>query len=152
MLAVFAVARMCDRRDLCHVSLYYAAYLFFYGQNGFMDVYGGAEARGEAGSDGYVPARLAAIDPTAYALFVCSLATAMRTATETLDAAFGDGIVVAGVEASGDGARGAAGGARRAGSQLAGSTRGSLRLRRRGCATASAVTTSAGAGGTEPKP
>ena len=96
MLALFAVARMCDRRDLCHVSLYYAAYLFFYGQNGFMDVYGGAEARGEAGSDGYVPARLAAIDPTAYALFVCSLATAMRTATETLDAAFGDGIVVAG--------------------------------------------------------
>ena len=29
MLALFAVARMCDRRDLCHVSLYYAAYLFF---------------------------------------------------------------------------------------------------------------------------
>ena len=63
MLAVFAVARMCDRRDLCHVSLYYAAYLFFYGQNGFMDVYGGAEARGEAGSDGYVPARLASAPP-----------------------------------------------------------------------------------------
>ena len=33
----------------------------------------------------------------------------MRTATETLDAAFGDGIVVAGVEASGVGARGAQG-------------------------------------------
>ena len=107
--------QMCDRRDLCHVSLYYAAYLFFYGQNGFMDVYGGAEARGEAGSDGYVPARLAAIDPTAYALFVCSLATAMRTATETLDAAFGDGIVVAGVEASGLGQRGGTAGVGTAG-------------------------------------
>ena len=53
MLALYAVARMCSRFDLCHKALYYAAYLFFYGQNGFMDMYGGAPSVGTPGVDGY---------------------------------------------------------------------------------------------------
>ena len=36
MLVVYAVARLSGRFDVCSKALYYAAYLFFYGQNGFM--------------------------------------------------------------------------------------------------------------------
>lgn len=85
MLALYAVARMCSRFDLCHKALYYAAYLFFYGQNGFMDMYGGAPSVGTLGVDGYNAGTPPVIDATAYVLFVLSLATAMQTATETLD-------------------------------------------------------------------
>ena len=41
MLVVYAVARLSGRFDVCSKALYYAAYLFFYGQNGFMALYGG---------------------------------------------------------------------------------------------------------------
>jgi hypothetical protein len=54
MLVVYAVARLCSRFDVCSKALYYASYLFFYGQNGFMALYGGnqgGERRGDARDD-----------------------------------------------------------------------------------------------------
>ena len=43
MLVIFGVTRPCSRFDVCSKALYYASYLFFYGQNGFMVLYGGTK-------------------------------------------------------------------------------------------------------------
>ena len=47
---------------MCIRDRYYAAYLFFYGQNGFMDMYGGAPSVGTLGVDGYVAGTPPVID------------------------------------------------------------------------------------------
>lgn len=70
LLIVYAVARLCSRFDVCAKALYYASYLFFYGQNGFMNIFGGYKEE---------PPR---IDDTAYVLYVLCLATLMQTLTE----------------------------------------------------------------------
>ena len=104
MLAVYAVARLCSRFDVCSKALYYAAYLFFYGQNGFMELYGGNQGgSGEempemmppsagddaAAGDAVVEAR---INDTAYVLFVLCAATVMSTLTEAIDYACLEGV------------------------------------------------------------
>ena len=104
MLVVYAVARLCSRFDVCSKALYYAAYLFFYGQNGFMALYGGNQGgSGEempemmppsagddaAAGDAVVEAR---INDTAYVLFVLCAATVMSTLTEAIDYACLEGV------------------------------------------------------------
>lgn len=59
---------------MCSKSLYYASYLFFYGQNGFMLIF---DQR---------------VDDTAYVLYVLCLATAMQTVTELVDHACAEGL------------------------------------------------------------
>jgi hypothetical protein len=105
MLVVYAVARLCSRFDVCSKALYYAAYLFFYGQNGFMALYGG----NQGGSGEEMPEMMppsdsnatagdtkniveARINDTAYVLFVLCAATVMSTLTETIDYAFAEGV------------------------------------------------------------
>lgn len=102
MLAVYAVARLCSRFDVCSKALYYAAYLFFYGQNGFMELYGGNQGgSGEempemtppsAGDDAGDAAVEARINDTAYVLFVLCAATVMSTLTEAIDYACLEGV------------------------------------------------------------
>ena len=77
------VARLCSRFDVCSKALYYASYLFFYGQNGFMVLYGGTKGgTGEEDAGGPEDAR---INDTAYAVFVLCLATLASTVTEVVD-------------------------------------------------------------------
>ena len=107
MLVVYAVARLCSRFDVCSKALYYASYLFFYGQNGFMALYGGNQGgsgeempemmppsarnatAGDESANNIVEAR---INDTAYVLFVLCAATVMSTLTETIDYAFAEGV------------------------------------------------------------
>lgn len=114
-LGVYAVARQFKRFDICSKSLYYASYLFFYGQNGFMKLYGGNQGgSGEemvsmatalmggmngtnstfdfgvngtnATSTSDVPEIIKArVHDTAYVLFVLCFATVMSTVTEFVD-------------------------------------------------------------------
>ena len=71
---LYAVARLCSRFDVCSKALYYASYLFFYGQNGFMMIF---DKR---------------VDDTAYVLYVLCLATLMQTVTEVIDYACSEGL------------------------------------------------------------
>ena len=111
MLVVYAVARLSGRFDVCSKALYYAAYLFFYGQNGFMALYGGNQggsgeempemtptpsrdaenATGVVGGGGAAHVVEARINDTAYVLFVLCAATVMSTLTEAIDYAFAEG-------------------------------------------------------------
>ena len=90
MLVIFGVARLCSRFDVCSKALYYASYLFFYGQNGFMVLYGGTKGgTGEEMPGGPEDAR---INDTAYVVFVLCLATLMSTVTEVVDYACAEGL------------------------------------------------------------
>ena len=106
MLVVYAVARLSGRFDVCSKALYYAAYLFFYGQNGFMALYGGNQGgSGEEMPETAPPATSgnatagagdaaveARINDTAYVLFVLCAATVMSTLTEAIDDACLEGV------------------------------------------------------------
>ena len=97
MLVVYAVARLNSRFDVCAKALYYASYLFFYGQNGFMVLFGGTkggtgEEMPEMNGGEEMKGVEARIDDTAYVLYVLCLATVMSTLTETIDYAFLEGL------------------------------------------------------------
>ena len=97
MLVVYAIGRLNSRFDVCAKALYYASYLFFYGQNGFMVLFGGTkggtgEEMPEMNGGEEMNGVEARIDDTAYVLYVLCLATVMSTLTETIDYAFLEGL------------------------------------------------------------
>ena len=108
-LGIYAVARLVGRFDVCSKSLYYASYMFFYGQNGFMKLYGGNQGgSGEEMSpmmggmndlnlnstNTTIPEIIEArVHDTAYVLFVLCFATGMSTITEFVDYAFSEGLI-----------------------------------------------------------
>ena len=74
MLLLYAFARLASRFDVCSRALYYASYLFFYGQNGLMEIFYGR------------------VNDTAYVLYVLVFATLMQTLTDLIDYACAEGI------------------------------------------------------------